>query len=76
MFAGSPRQGKPLVRAAAVADQDFDLKTILEDSLKAPVKGSDAAAPAPLVSPVSPAVPEAPSLPPQAIHLRSGLWLS
>ncbi len=62
---GSPRQGMQLVRAAAVADQSFDLKSILEDSLKAPVKGSEGEAPASSVSPISPAIPEAPSQPPQ-----------
>ena len=65
IFTGSPRQGKPLVRAAAVADQSFDLKSILEDSLKAPGNGSEVNAPAPSVSPISPAIPEAPSQPPQ-----------
>ena len=48
-----------------MADQGFDLKSILEDSLKTPMKSSKAAAPRPPEAPVSPAIPEAPSQPPQ-----------
>ncbi len=57
-----------------MADQNFDLKSILEDSLKAPVKGSEADAPALSVSPISPAIPEAPSQPPQVNLLLCDHW--
>ena len=47
-----------------MADQSFDLKSILEDSLKAHAKGSTGDALTPSVS-GSPTIPEAPSQPPQ-----------
>jgi len=55
----------PLVKAAAVIDQSFDFKSILEDSLKTPVNSSKAATPAPSESPAPPAMPEPPLQPPQ-----------
>ena len=59
----------PLVKAAAVTDQSFDFKSILEDSLKTPVNSSKAATPAPSESPVPPAMPEPPLQPPQVTEL-------
>ena len=54
--------------AADVAAQSFDLKGILEESLKAPLKSSKAAAPGPSPPPVPVPIPEPPSQPPQ-VHV-------
>ena len=52
-----------------MTDQGFDLKSLLEDSLKTPMKSSRAASPSPPEAPVSPAIPEAPSQP-QQVRVR------
>ena len=67
--AGSTPRG-PQARMAADADtQSFDLKGILEESLKAPLKSAKAAAPGPSPPPVPAPIPEAPPRPPQVPFL-------
>ena len=68
--AGSARRE---LRVSTAAEQSFDLKGILEESLKAPMKSSKAAAPGPSPPPVPAPIPEPPSQPPQVhVLLLSG----
>ena len=64
--AGSARRE---LRVKMAAEQSFDLKGILEESLKAPLKSSKAAAPGPSPPPVPAPIPEPPSQPPQVHFL-------
>ena len=64
--AGSARRE---LQVSMAAEQSFDLKGILEESLKAPMKSSKAAAPGPSPPPVPAPIPEPPSQPPQVHFL-------